>query len=223
MFHCPQLLPDGPEDEPARIRRAPSYRERPVFAWCARGVSDLARRIASPRPLCPQWMIYTDAASNHLAFSHSCLTDIAHLLLAAYYDQTGGILVGLTFFAERPSHSDWSCGHWSYSCRTGSRVRGACCWVYLDRNNKLAAIIRGDSKRDIASILVARFRDLSQLYGLCVWHRACVRRSTHLIYRPGNSPAMQTASARRVSSSLSAFSTLPDTAQTFTPPCTSTP
>ena len=48
-------------------------------------------------------------------------------------------------------------------------LRGTCCWVYLDNNNCLAALTRGDPIAEAVAILVARFWKLAQRYDICVW------------------------------------------------------
>ena len=48
-------------------------------------------------------------------------------------------------------------------------LQGSCCWVYIDNNNCLAALIRGDSNTDIISILVARFWRTVRRNDICVW------------------------------------------------------
>ena len=48
-------------------------------------------------------------------------------------------------------------------------LQGSCCWVYIDNNNCLAALIRGDSNTDIIAVLVARFWRTVQRRDICVW------------------------------------------------------
>ena len=48
-------------------------------------------------------------------------------------------------------------------------LKGSCCWAYLDNNNCLASIVRGDSNTCIIAILVARFWQIVQRFDICVW------------------------------------------------------
>ena len=48
-------------------------------------------------------------------------------------------------------------------------LQGSRCWVYVDNNNCLAALIRGDSNTDIIAVLVARFWRTTQRRDICVW------------------------------------------------------
>ena len=48
-------------------------------------------------------------------------------------------------------------------------LQGKCCWVYVDNNNCLAAIVRGDSNTDAIAVLVARLWQLIQRFNICVW------------------------------------------------------
>ena len=48
-------------------------------------------------------------------------------------------------------------------------LKGPCCWVYLDNNNCLASLVRGDSNTGIIAILVARFWQFLQRFDICVW------------------------------------------------------
>ena len=47
-------------------------------------------------------------------------------------------------------------------------LQGSCCWVYIDNNKCLAALIRGDSNTDIIAVLVARFWRTVQRHDICV-------------------------------------------------------
>ena len=48
-------------------------------------------------------------------------------------------------------------------------LRGSYCWIYLDSNNSLSALARGDSNTEVIAILVARFWQMVQTYDICPW------------------------------------------------------
>ena len=50
-----------------------------------------------------------------------------------------------------------------------SSLGGAFCWIYLDNNNFLAALVRGDSNTGVIASLVARFWQLVQRLDICAW------------------------------------------------------
>ena len=45
--------------------------------------------------------------------------------------------------------------------------RGACFWIYLVRNNCMAALVRGDSNTGVIAVLVARLWPMVQIFGIC--------------------------------------------------------
>ena len=49
------------------------------------------------------------------------------------------------------------------------RLGGQCVWVYVDNNNVLAAITRGDSNADVAAVLVAQLWNTLQRFSNCAW------------------------------------------------------
>ena len=138
--------------------------------WWASIIAEFTPRLARPRPLKPDWLIYTDAATKParicaLLFHggrsspdlHSCYSpkvDIAwpYLFRRTYLIYGLGLLDLVLFFEE-----------------AAPLLQGSCCWVYIDNNNCLAALIRGDSNTDIIAALVARCWRTVQRHDICVW------------------------------------------------------
>ena len=144
--------------------------ERSILEWWASIIAEFAPRLDSPRPLKPDWIIYTDAASTPARICallfygnrtspdlHSCFSsgvDVAWHYLFRHTNLIYGLeLLALVLFFEE----------------TAPRLQGSCCWVYLDNNNCLAALIRGDSNTEIIAVLVARFWRTVQRHDIFVW------------------------------------------------------
>ena len=68
------------------------------------------------------------------------------------------LIFGLELLALAPCMEDWA-----------PFLLGNSCWVYLDSNNCLAALARGDSNTDAIAVLVARFWRLVKLRNICIW------------------------------------------------------
>ena len=147
----------------------PAY-ERSIIERTASIIAEFTPRTARPIPLKPDWIIYTDATSApskifDLLFYgcrsspdiHSCYAsrvDITWNYLFRYTNLTYGLeLLALDLFFEESAAS----------------LQGSCFWVYVDNNNCLAALARGDSNTDIIAVLVARFWRTAQRRDICVW------------------------------------------------------
>ena len=48
-------------------------------------------------------------------------------------------------------------------------LRGSTCWVYLDSNNSLAALVGGGSNTEVIAISAVCFWHLVQTYDICPW------------------------------------------------------
>ena len=144
--------------------------ERSVFTWWRDVLADFSPRLATPRPKRPHWLIYTDAATNPprlcaLIFPGSKSTPDLQFLFSSsaavswtYLFRWTNLIFGLELLALVLLFED----HAPF-------LAGQCCWIYLDSNNSLAALVRGDSNTDIIAVLVARFWQLVQSRNICVW------------------------------------------------------
>ena len=83
-------------------------------------------------------------------------------------------------------------------------LRGSCCWMYLDNNNFLAALFRGDSNTEVIAILAARFWQLARRFNVCVWFPRVrsnlnpadlPNRTKKLPYRAAFSPRLRSSGA----------------------------
>ena len=144
--------------------------EKLIFRWWRDVVEDCTPRVATPRPRRPHWIIYTDAATDPpllcaLLFHGGRSSPALHTVCSArapliwsYFFRHTALIYGLEMLALVLFFED-----------SADLLRGSCCWVYLDNNNCLAALVRGDSNTGVIAILVARFWQLAQRYNICVW------------------------------------------------------
>ena len=144
--------------------------ERSVFSWWQSVIADFTPRLAVPRPIRPHWIIYTDSATTpprlcDLLFDGATSSPSLHLLCSSratvtwtYLFRWTRLIFGLELLAIVLFFED----HAPF-------LRGKCCWVYLDSNNSLAALVSGDSNTDVIAVLVARFWQLVQARDICVW------------------------------------------------------
>ena len=144
--------------------------ERSNHTWRLHIIAEFTPRIAVPRPRRADWLIYTDAATEPAT------------------------LCGLLFRGDSTTPSLGACCSqrtavtWEYMFRYTALIygiellalvaffedhaplfRGICCWVYLDNNNCLEALTRGDPNTDVIAVLVARFWRTVQRFDICVW------------------------------------------------------
>ena len=126
--------------------------------------------MARVRPSRANWLIYTDAATDPamlraLLFRGDCDRPSLHTLATAradvpwcYLFRHTALVFGLELLALV-----------SFFELRAPFLRSSCCWVYLDNNNCLAALTRGDSNTEAIAVLVARFWSKAQRYDICVW------------------------------------------------------
>ena len=145
--------------------------KRLVCVCRARAISDFTPRLDIPRPRHPDWLIYTDAATDPpplcaLLFEGRRPTPRLRALCAStrvpatwqYLFRLTSLIYGLELLAIVLFMEDWV-----------PFLQGRSCWIYLDNNNCLAVLVRGDSDTDAIAALVARFWHLAQLRNICVW------------------------------------------------------
>ena len=147
-----------------------SAQERLLFSWWKQVIEEFTPRISVPRPLRPHWILYTDAATSTRLLCavlfhgdsstphiKACCTSAAPIPWEYLFRHTT-LIYGLELLALVAFFEDWA-----------PRLAGSCIWVYLDSNNCLAAIVRGDSDTAVIAILVARFWKIVQRHNICVW------------------------------------------------------
>ena len=134
---------------------------RLVFVWWARSIADFTPRLATPRPRRPGWLIYTDAATDPpslcaLLFEGRRPTPRQRTLCASTrvpvtwpnLFRLTSLIYGLGLLSIVLFVEDWA-----------PILQGSSCWIYLDNNNCLSALVRGDSDTDAIAALVARFSE----------------------------------------------------------------
>ena len=144
--------------------------ERDALRWWQSVIAEFTPRLAIPRPARADWLIYTDAATHPptlcaLLFKGSSFSPVLDLCASQrtavtwdYLFRNTALIYGLEMLALVSFFEDQA-----------PRLRGSCCWVYLDSNNCLAALTRGDSNTDVIAVLVARFWRTVQRFDICVW------------------------------------------------------
>lgn len=115
------------------------------------------------------WIVYTDAATgppslcallfDGKAKSSQLRTECSDRapVTWSYLFRKTALIVGLELIALLAYFEDFA-----------PSLRGKSCWVYLDNNNCLDALVRGDSNTDVIAVLVARFWQLAQRYDICL-------------------------------------------------------
>ena len=140
-----------------------------VFRWWAGAIAEFTPRLAVPRTLRPHWILYTDDATNH--------PEICALLFSGrHFPLTSPVMLS---YGSRRMDTPFSLGEFNFwpgtsrprfiFRRLGPLSYGKSIWIYLDSNNSLSALVRGDSNTDVIAVLVARFWKLAQTYGTCAW------------------------------------------------------
>ena len=131
--------------------------ERTVCGWREEFIAEFTPRLASPRPDKTRWIIYNDAAKDPRCFALFCamgavLPPELHAACSArapaawpYFSRPSSLIYGLELMALA-------------LCFEGRAafLKGKRCWVYLDNNNCLAALVRCDSAAGVIAVLVAR-------------------------------------------------------------------
>ena len=147
-----------------------SRHERCAFEWWRAAIADFTPRIAVPILPIADWVIYTDAATEPpiicaLLFNGKSRTPQLLKECAArvpvtwpYLFRRTALIYGLELLALVAFYEDHA-----------PSIRGSSCWCYLDNNNCLEALVRGDSNTDVIAVLVARFWKLVQRYDIHVW------------------------------------------------------
>ena len=132
--------------------------ERDSLRWWDEVASEFAPRLAIPRSARADWLIYTDAATEP--------TTICALIphgnssspqLDTCYDQRLSAARGYLFRHTALIYGMELLSLVAFFETHSPRLRGGCCWVYLDNNNCLADLTRGDSNTDTIAVIVARF------------------------------------------------------------------
>ena len=176
--------------------------ERTNLSWRQQIIAYCAPRLARTRPARADWLIYTDAATDHAKlcallfrgdFSRPSIDTLATARVDnpwIYLFRRNSLIFGLDLLALVAF----------FELRVPC-LRGSCCWIYLDDNNCLAALTRGHSNSDVA-ILVARFWQIDQRLDICVWFprvRSKLNpadlptRAELLPFKPRNSCSLSTA------------------------------
>ena len=130
--------------------------------------ADFDRRVDVSRPPIADWVIYTDAASKPTAICARFFNGKSRrpeLLMGAHPTY---LSPGPTCCARPISSTDWGLptplafygGH-------APSIRGSSSWGYLENNNCLSALTRGDSDAAILAALLVRFWLLAQQYDIC--------------------------------------------------------
>ena len=145
--------------------------ERLVSTWWARAIADFTPRLAIPRPSRPDWLIYTDAATDPpslfaLLFEGRRASPRLRDLCAStrapvtwpYLSRRTSLIYGLELLPLVLFMEAWA-----------PFLQGISCWIYLDNNNCLSALVRVDSDTDVIAVLVARLWHLAQIRNICVW------------------------------------------------------
>ena len=147
-----------------------SQHERCTLEWWRSIIADFTPRIAVSRSQIADWIIYTDAATDPpslcallfdgKAKSPQLRTECSSRapVTWSYLFRTTALIYGLELLASVAYFEDFA-----------PQLRGKSCWIYLDNNNCLAALVRGDSNTEVIAVLVARFWQLAQRYNICVW------------------------------------------------------
>ena len=147
-----------------------SAQEKLLFSWWKQIIEEFRPRIAIPRPPRPHWILYTDAATSTRLLCaillhgdssspriKDCCTTAAPLPWEYLFRHTA-LIYGLELLALVAFFEDWA-----------PILSGSCIWVYLDSNNCLSALVRGDSNTAAIAVLVARFWKVAQRRNICVW------------------------------------------------------
>ena len=141
-----------------------------ILKWWEITIRSLASRWVTSRPRLAPWLVYTDAATNPpkicaLLFKGDALTPQLHGEWVSSVDppwcnlfRSTNLILGLELLALV-----------AFFEIAAPQLRGQCVWVYVDNNNVLAAVTRGDSNRDIVAILVSKLWDTLQRFSICAW------------------------------------------------------
>ena len=138
--------------------------------WWYDIISAMSPRWVTTRPTRVPWIAYTDAATNPpkicaLLFEGTasspllsgCWTDDVPRQWVQLFHRTALIfgleLLALVAFFEQAAPD----------------LADQCIWVYVDNNNVLAAISRGDSNTDVIAVLVARLWKTLHKFSICAW------------------------------------------------------
>ena len=133
-------------------------------------IADFTPRLAKVRPARADWLIYTDAATDPaklcaLVFRGDRTYPVLDTLATAKVDtpwiylfRHTALIFGLELLALV-----------AFFELRAPFLRGSCCWIYLDNNNCLAALTRGDSNTDAIAVLVAHFWSIVQRFDICIW------------------------------------------------------
>ena len=144
--------------------------ERSNLECWLRVIADFTPRPAGVRPSRADWLIYTDAATDPanlcaLLFRGDRSRPTLDTLATARVDtqwiylfRHTALIYGLELLALV-----------AFFELRAPFLRGSCCWVYLDNNNCLAALTRGDSNTDAIAVLVAHFWSIVQRFDICIW------------------------------------------------------
>ena len=140
------------------------------LSWWRSLLAVMAPRSLAPRPKLVPWIAYTDAATS------------SSMLCALLFDTSAPVPTIHRSWTARPNTT------WDYLFRNTARILGlellailafiedfapkhpnSCVWIYVDNNNALAAIVRGDSPTDIVAIMVARLWETLTKHNVHAW------------------------------------------------------
>ena len=141
-----------------------------TLRWWESTIRSLQPRWVTDRPTSVPWLVYTDAATHPpklcaLLFNATAReTDLVGEWTADVFEQRcflfrhTALIFGLELLAVV-----------AFFEQLAPKLAGQCVWVYVDNNNVLAAITRGDSNTDVAAVLVAKLWNTLQRFSICAW------------------------------------------------------
>ena len=141
-----------------------------TLRWWEVTIRSLTPRRVCTLPKSVKWILYTDAATNPpricaLLFEGTTSTtqlwgewasDVP-IAWCNIFHRTN-LILGLELLALV-----------AFFEQLAPRLSGQSVWVYVDNNNVLAAVTRGDSNTETVAVLVANLWDTLQRHSICAW------------------------------------------------------
>lgn len=168
-FARTQLRPLYQKQHRRIYNAALSTAERAVLLWWHDIIIAFSPRICRPLSTKFDWLIYTDAASNPpnicaLLFDPKTgkakldTIKTAFVRPWAHVFKKTCLIFGLELLALTACMEDWA-----------PFLAGRSIWVYMDNNNCLSAVTRGDSNAEAIAVLVSRLWDTLQRHHIAAW------------------------------------------------------
>ena len=144
--------------------------ETAAFQWWERATRSLSPRICAPCSQFRDWVVYTDAATSPPRLCSLRFTgDTRETRLVQQLSSSAPTVWQYLFRKTCPIFGLELLALVEFFEESAARITGGSIWFYMDSNNSLSAITRGDSNTAVIAVMVGRSWRLIQRFQIRAW------------------------------------------------------